>query len=223
MAVFDQSQKICIPCKIYDLGLIDYNQAYRRQKQALSGVISGGENVLFLCEHPAVFTLGRLDKKDNFSCSLREIEKKNIPVVPIDRGGKITFHGQGQLLVYPIFDLNCFGKDLKFFMHQMEEVLIDFLQEFGIVANRVPGHTGAWVKDKKIASIGIGVRKWVSYHGLAVNLNTNLDSFRMIKPCGLNVEMTSLEKQLGYKINMPQAKQKMIRCFQKIFCLGIEE
>ena len=106
-------------------------------------------------------------------------------------------------------------------MYQMEQVLIDFLQEFGIVANRVPGYTGVWIENKKIASIGIGVRKWVSYHGLSVNLNTNLNFFRMIKPCGLDVEMTSLEKQLGMQVNMPQAKQKIVHYFQKIFRLRI--
>jgi len=223
MSIIDKPQAVCIPCKVYDLGLIGYEEAYRRQKQALNGVISGGENILFLCEHPAVFTLGRLDKQDNFSCSAEEIIKKNVSIVPVDRGGKITFHGQGQLVVYPIFNLNDFGKDLKFLIHQMEQVVIDFLQEFGIVANRAPGYTGAWIKDKKIASIGIGVKKWVSYHGLSINLNTNLDFFHMIKPCGLNVEMTSLENELGHKIDMAQAKKKIVHCFQKTFKLRIKK
>lgn len=206
-----------IKCDFYDLGLVDYQEAYCKQKQAFKEVLKTQQNILFFCEHPPVFTLGRLDENNNFLCSAEEIKKKKIRVIPVDRGGKITFHGPGQIVIYPIFHLRFFKKDLKFFVYQMEQAVIDFLKEFDIVANRFSNHAGVWIGSKKIASIGIGVRHWISYHGLCININTDLSYYNMIKPCGENVEMTSLSSYLKKYIAQEDAKQSMIRCFQRLF------
>jgi len=135
----------------------------------------------------------------------------------IDRGGDITYHGPGQLVVYTILNLSKHKKDLKFFLSSLEEVIIDFLEEFGIIAKRRLGYTGVWVGDEKIASIGIGVKRWVSFHGLAINLNTSLKFFSMIKPCGLEIETTSIEKIIGKKINLFLAKKIFLQKFVRTF------
>ena len=206
-------------CRIDDIGIVDYLLAYERQKDAVQSVIAGGTNTLIICEHPPVFTLGRLATEENILLSKDAIEKKGIRILRIDRGGEVTFHGPGQIVAYPIFQLNHFGKDLRLYMAKLEQVTIDLLQHFGIVANRIEGQRGIWAGKKKIASIGIGVRKWVSFHGMAVNVNTDLNFFSMIKPCGLNVEMTSMAELLGSGMDLSDVKRKMIHCFGKNFDL----
>ncbi len=209
------------PCLIKDLGLIEYSTAYHLQQQAVKDVLSNGKNVLFLCEHPPVFTLGRLATEDNILAASNEIQEKGATVVRIDRGGEITFHGPGQLVIYPIFDLNYFGKDLRVFMGKLEQVAIDLLQHFGIVADRIKDRRGVWVGNQKIASIGIGVRKWISFHGMAVNINTDLQFFSMIKPCGLDVEMTSVGKITSQRVDFKEAKEKTAELFCRHFALDL--
>ena len=208
-------------CAITDLGLVDYQEAYQKQKQALAQTLDDQTNRLFLCEHPRVFTLGRLDENKNFLVSPKDIEKKGIDIISVDRGGEITFHGPGQLVAYPIFHLNLTNKDLKQFLCKLEDVIIDLLSYFGIVANRLSGHTGVWIQERKIASIGLGVKKWVSYHGLALNVNTELKYFSLIRPCGLDVAMTSLQKEKGHFFSMQEVKDKLISCFEEKFRLKI--
>ncbi len=208
-------------CEIEDLGLIDYTKAYAVQMDYVQKVRENGIQRLLLCEHPAVLTLGRMTKKENLLMSSGEILDQGVNIHNIDRGGDVTLHSPGQLVVYPIFDLTHYGKDLHAYLSKLEQVAIDLLKDFDIVATRFSGRTGAWVGGKKIVSIGVGVRKWISYHGLAVNVNTDLNLFKMIRPCGLNIQMTSIASLKGKNISMQQVKDLMIKNFIKSFQLHI--
>ncbi|MDD3374908.1 MAG: lipoyl(octanoyl) transferase LipB [Candidatus Omnitrophica bacterium] len=210
-----------IICKVTDLGVVRYQQAYQVQKKALTKAIAQASCEIFLCEHCPVITLGRLSNENNILLDPKEVMKKGIEILKVDRGGDVTFHTPGQLVVYPIFCLNYFGKDLKLFIFNLEQVVIDLLGYFGILASRIKGHTGVWVGPKKIASIGIGVQKWVSFHGLALNVTTHLKDFLIIKPCGLSVEMTSMENEAGKQFAMKDIKRQIVLSFKNIFNLEI--
>lgn len=212
-----------LSCVLEDWGLIDYREAYTRQKVLVNRVIGGENPHLILCEHPAVLTVGRMTKPDSLLWSAERIQSAGVSVVPIDRGGDVTLHAPGQLVVYPIFNLNDRRRDLKVFLEQLEEVVIDLLKEFDILAGSMSGQRGVWVGKNKIASIGIGVRKWVSYHGVGLNVNTDLGLFRIIRPCGLNVEMTSIEKLRGKPVDMAIVKSKMISHLSDRFGLSIRQ
>ncbi len=203
--------------QINDLGLISYSKAYTLQKEAVENLIAGGRQVLFLCEHPAVITLGRMSRQEHILFSKQELQKRGIEIVSIDRGGDVTLHAPGQIVAYPIFNLLEYGKDLHAFLFKLEQVAIDLLADFGIVANRISGRTGVWAGEKKIVSIGIGVRKWISFHGLGLNVNTDLKLFSVIKPCGLDVAMTSMAELRRQPIEIAEVKAKLIKCFEKKF------
>ncbi|OGX33372.1 MAG: lipoyl(octanoyl) transferase [Omnitrophica WOR_2 bacterium RIFCSPHIGHO2_01_FULL_48_9] len=203
-----------------DLGLISYQEAWDLQKTTVDAVIAGAAPVLLLCEHPAVLTLGRLGAEEHILFSRPELAQKGVEVVRIDRGGEVTLHSPGQLVIYPIFNLNYFGKDLRIYMQKLEQVAIDLLHDFGIVAKRIDGRTGVWVGQDKIASIGVGVRKWVSYHGLAININTDLQLFSLIRPCGLDVQMTSMARLLNRPAELDLIKTKIIEHFSREFHLN---
>jgi len=205
--------------RIKDLGLIDYQTAYAFQRATVQKVIDGGQATLILCEHPSVFTLGRIATEENFLVPKGTLQAQGATVCRIDRGGEVTFHGPGQLVAYPILNLNYFGKDLKLYMGKLEQVAIDLLRYFDIVANRFSGRTGVFCGGKKIASIGIGVRRWVSFHGMAVNVCTDLGFFSMIKPCGLDVQMTSMKSELKRGVDIKEIKAKFIECFCSNFNL----
>jgi lipoyl(octanoyl) transferase len=208
--------------QIQDLGRISYQEAYQIQKETVNRVLKGGPQTVFLCEHPAVLTLGRMAKESHLLASREDLKKQKINVISIDRGGDITLHAPGQLVVYPILDLNGVGRDLRAYLRKLEQVAIDLLDGFGIVASRFLGQTGVWVDDKKIASLGIGVRRWISFHGLAININTDLNLFRLIKPCGLDVEMTSLSALKGQPLDMDEIKTRTLKSFQNVFKMNGE-
>ena len=208
-----------LSCVVEDWGLIEYTQAYERQKDLVSRVIAGENPHLIFCEHPAVLTLGRMTKLENILWSQEDIVAGGVKIVPVDRGGDITLHAPGQLVLYPILNLNEHGRDLKLFFEKLEYVVIDLLKGFDILAGSKEGQRGVWVGREKIASMGIGVRKWVSYHGIGLNVNTDLKLFAMIRPCGLNVAMTSMEQLLGVPLDMADVKQKIILSFIKRFDL----
>jgi len=203
--------------KIQDLGLINYQETWALQKETVAAVLEGAPLTVLLCEHPLVLTLGRLAKEEYILVDENELQKRKADVVKIDRGGEVTLHAPGQLVIYPIVDLNQYGRDLKAYLENLEHVIIDLLADFGILATSIEGRRGVWVKERKIASIGIGVRKWVSFHGLAINVNTDLREFQMIKPCGLDVHMTSIQEILGYPVDLKEVKNKFIQHFEKIF------
>ncbi len=202
-----------------DLGLIDYCAAYQMQKSAVLDVIAGGRERIFFCEHPSVLTLGRLADKSYILVSSQELIDRGISVVSVDRGGQVTLHAPGQLVVYPILDLKKHGKDLKQYLHDLEEVAIKFLECYGISSSRNPGKTGVWVGHKKIVSVGVGVKKWISFHGIGININTDLELFSLINPCGLGASMTSVENILGKAVDLKQAKRNFLEIFLQYFNL----
>jgi lipoyl(octanoyl) transferase len=183
--------------KIIDLGLIDYDAALQIQLKTLDRVIAGEEdNILFLLEHYPVITLGRNGGLENLLVDKTTLGRKGIKVVKTSRGGNITCHFPGQLVFYPIFKLERKKGGIKSFFYELEEVVIQVLKKYEISAERIENKAGVFVAGKKIASMGIGVRKWVSYHGVALNLVNDLSLFDFITPCGLvGVEMTSIHRE----------------------------
>jgi lipoate-protein ligase B len=206
-------------CQILDWGLIHYREAYELQKKLVEEVRQGASQKIVFCEHPTVLTLGRMTKEENLLWSKEEFQKQGVDIYPIDRGGDVTLHSPGQLIVYPLFNLENYGKDLKSYLWRLEEISMDVLKEFGILAQRNPGKTGVWAGSKKIVSLGIGVKKWVAFHGVGINVNTDLSLFSMIRPCGLNVSMTSMAQQTGSVVNMGLVKDKLKALFEKNFNL----
>ncbi len=210
-------------CQVKDLGTINYADAYQVQMECVKRVLNDEPQMLIFCEHPAVLTLGRLAVDQHIFATADELNKLGVAVHRIDRGGEVTLHAPGQLVIYPILNLNTWKKDLHAYLHSLEEVAIDLLKEFGIVAERNSGKTGVWIGHKKIVSIGVGVKKWISYHGLAINVNTDLKLFSLIRPCGLDVSMTSMKEILGRDINLKDIKKHLIKIFSKQFDLHIDE
>lgn len=185
--------------EVFDLGLIDFSIALKFQKETFKAVkYNYLDSALILCQHYPVITLGRSADRNNILISDDELSQKGIQVFEVERGGDVTYHGPGQLMVYPILNLNYLKKDIHWYLRELEEIIIKFLTDFRIEAQRRLGLTGVWVGDKKIASIGIAIKNWITFHGISININEDdLSNFRFIKPCGLDIEMTSMETILG--------------------------
>ena len=201
---------------IIDLGLIDYEDCYKVQKEfARRRKLGALDDSLIVAEHKPVFTIGRTGRMENLLEDEEALSCRGIKVLRVDRGGDITFHGPGQVVIYPIIDLRRRGKDLHKYLRDLEEISIRFLKEYSVAGRRFEGKTGVWAGDKKIASIGVGTSGWVTYHGLSVNINTDLSYFSMIYPCGMKSAMaTSLAEILRREIPMPEAKAKLVSCFR---------
>ena len=185
-------------------GLIEYEDGLRIQEERVADILSGtGSDTILLLEHQPVYTIGRL--RD--TSSLRDPAALPYPVHETNRGGQATYHGPGQLVGYPILDLTPRGKDLHEHLRKLEDALIRASASFGVNAGRRDGLTGVWVENRKLASIGVGVRKWISMHGFAINVtNESLPPFFAITPCGLDgVSMSSLEKEAGRSISIKEA------------------
>jgi len=204
-----------------DWKTVDYTTAYQRQRLKVESVIAGALGCLVFCEHPPVLTLGRLFKKESLLFTKEEINRRGVDLQIVDRGGDITLHAPGQLMVYVFLDLKLFNKDLKVYLEKLEQVAVDLLKEFDILAVSIPGKRGVFVGANKITSIGIGVRKWVSYHGVGINVNTDLSLFSLIKPCGLDVQMTSMAKLLKHPVAMEEVKHTWAKLFSNIFEVNI--
>lgn len=218
---YTRQPEIFLNHRVIDLGCISFDAAYAFQQKILQEIIyQFSPDTLIFCQHPHTVTLGRLANPKNILADKESLINQEIDVFKIDRGGDVTYHGPGQLVIYPIFNLAQHGKDLKKFLNNLEEVVIDFLEIFGIKGIRKSGFTGVWVEDKKIASIGIGVKKWITFHGLAVNLNTDLSYFSLIRPCGLDKEMTSLKEVLSQKVELDNCRLLLWESFRKIFNLN---
>ncbi|GBD31452.1 MAG: octanoyltransferase [Gemmatimonadales bacterium] len=188
--------------EVVGLGRIPYTEALELQRRLAKERIEKRRknDLLLLVEHPPVVTLGRGFRPEHLSTPQALLQARGIEVHEIERGGDVTFHGPGQLVGYPIFDLTEHRTDLHWFLRQLEQALIVALEEFGIEAGRREGYTGVWVLDRKIASIGIHVRQWVTWHGFALNVTTDLSYFDLIVPCGIpGVRMTSIQKELEEK------------------------
>ncbi len=203
--------------RINTLGLIDYSLALVRQKALVAEVASGGADILVFCEHPAVLTLGRKSSEANILLGRKDLAHKGVSVVSADRGGDVTIHAPGQLIIYPIINLKRAGLDLRRYLQKLEQVGVDLLGDFGIVATGDDARRGVWVGKDKIASIGVGVSRWVTYHGMGLNVNTDLSLFRLIRPCGMDVKMTSLEKAMGCPVSMADVTKKAGEHFVRVF------
>jgi lipoyl(octanoyl) transferase len=200
--------------KVIWLGRIAFPKALEIQNEALSHCDQTGEETLFLLEHDPVYTIGRLLDKS----SLRDLKKLPYPLHEINRGGQATFHGPGQLVGYPILDLRKRGKDLHAYIRRLESAVIQIVKTFGADATSSEGKTGVWVENRKIASIGIGVRRWITMHGFALNVSSDLTGFVYITPCGLtDVRMTSLSLEIGREVSLEEARERAAEVMQAEF------
>jgi lipoate-protein ligase B len=204
---------------ILDLGLRDYEEVWRLQKEFVARRRAGEiPDTLILVEHPPVFTVGRHQTSSGLFAFADEDEWARRSLVVVERGGGITFHGPGQLVGYPIVDLRGRGRDIHRFLRDLEEVLIRTLRDFSLDAHRKTGLTGVWVGPKKIASIGIAVRQWVSYHGFALNVSVDLRYFRLIRPCGLDGDViTSMSELLNREVSVAEVKPVLVEHWAELF------
>ncbi len=208
-----------------DLDLIDYKKGWEHQEKIFTSKIKAkGENSdiklghhLIFCEHPHVYTLGKSGTKENLLITDELLKKINAVYYKIDRGGDITYHGPGQIVGYPIFDLEALNIGIKEYIHLLEDAIIKTLAEFDIKSSRLDGATGVWLDidnpqlTRKICAIGVKASRYVSMHGFALNVNTNLDYFRYINPCGfIDKGVTSMEKELNKKIDIEIVKEKLL-------------
>lgn len=206
---------------IYKLGRVPYREALDLQLKLLEMRKNGEiEDTLLLLEHPHTVTIGRRGNMGNLLAAEKYLEKAGIHFEVISRGGDVTYHGPGQLVGYPIMDLNEMGRDIHKYLRRLEETIIVSLEDFGMRGRRVKGVTGVWVKRHKIASIGVGVKKWITYHGFALNVNTDLSYFDMMVPCGIeNVQMTSIRRWLAREeiVDIPEVEESAVKAFTQVF------
>ena len=183
--------------KVIQLGTIPYLEALSLQRAAAAARLAGAiPDVLLLCEHPPVVTLGRSTKASNLTTTPASLAARGVEVHEVERGGDVTFHGPGQLVAYPILDLANYRKDLHWYLRQLEKTIITALSRVEIAAEQRPGLTGVWTNNRKIASIGVHARSWVTWHGFALNVTTDLSYFDLMVPCGIaGVEMTSIARE----------------------------
>lgn len=229
--------------KCIDLGLIDYKEAWEYQEKLFAEIVSikiqnrtqpvnqklTTNNYFLFCEHPHVYTLGKSGDAQNLLINEKQLEEKNATFYKINRGGDITYHGPGQIVGYPILDLDNFFTDIHKYLRFLEEMVILTLAEYGIEAGRSKGETGVWLdvgiphKARKICALGVRASRWVTMHGFAFNINTDLNYFGNIIPCGITDKaVTSLEKELGIKVNEEEVKQKLKKHFENLFECKIE-
>lgn len=202
-----------------DFEIIDYKEAWDLQKTIFelrhAGQIS---DVLLLLEHPHTYTLGKVAEKKNLIGSESYLSENKISVFEIDRGGDITYHGPGQIVGYPIINLVEWKQDTHKYLRALEEVIIQTCADYGISAGRNPAYTGVWIEERKIAAIGIKVSRWITMHGFAFNINTDLALFNGIIPCGITDKaVTSLQKELNREIPLEEVKQKLVNNFKSLF------
>ena len=229
--------------KFKDLGSIDYKEAWDYQEELFNNVVeekkhmnNNGDsenqplNYLLFCEHPHVYTLGKSGQQNNLLINDEFLKKINATYYKINRGGDITYHGPGQIVGYPIIDLEQFDMQVKKYIHHLEEAIIKTLQFYNIEGERLDSATGVWLdKDKpgqsrKICAIGVRASRFVTMHGFAFNINTDLNYFNYINPCGFTDKgVTSLEKELGHTIDIEETKQVLKKNIQKEFNMDIEE
>ncbi|MEZ4825829.1 MAG: lipoyl(octanoyl) transferase LipB [Bacteroidia bacterium] len=225
------------PVLYKDLGRIDYQEAWDMQETLLrenvelklrAGNTASPHNIptkhyLLLCEHPPVYTLGKSGKAENLLIDAQTMQEKGISFYKINRGGDITYHGPGQITGYPIFDLEKFRTDIGWYLRSMEDVMIGVLADFGLEGGRIAGATGVWLgvnseNPRKICAMGVRCSRWVTMHGFALNVNTDLRYFEHIIPCGIDDKgVTSLEKECGEIISVDKVKASLQNHFTQVF------
>lgn len=203
--------------------LIKYKEGLQMQSTAFEKVRNEeSEGILILLEHYPVYTIGTGGGWDNLLCSKKYLEEQGIDLAEINRGGNITFHGPGQIVAYPIFNLLKLGCDAHRYIASLEQVVIDVLGEYGIEGSRKPEYRGVWVGDKKIAAVGVHLKKWITSHGLSFNINVDKNYFNQINPCGITeFGIVSLEDHVE-TINLNDVKQKVVKSFETVFDIPFE-
>jgi lipoyl(octanoyl) transferase len=215
------------PLRVEDLGLRGYGETLEIQRELRRRRIAGelAEDVLLLVEHPPVVTIGRGTQASSLPLPPAQLERRGIEVFEVERGGDVTFHGPGQLVGYPILDLRGHRQDLHWYLRSLEDVLIQALGGLDIEADRNPGLTGVWTAGRKIASIGIHVKQWVTLHGFALNVTTDLDPFDLIVPCGIRqVVMTSVAAELlraDSEALMREVRGRVVGAFCEVFGFSV--
>jgi lipoyl(octanoyl) transferase len=206
------------------LGRVGYDDALALQREAVAARAAGrGPDRLFLLEHPDVVTIGRAGSAAHVLIDPESARRAGVAVVETDRGGDVTYHGPGQLVGYPVLRLPDDRRDLHRYLRDVEGALIDALAEFGVAAGRSEGRTGVWVGGAKIAAIGVRVSRWVTSHGFALNVSTDLDRFRWIVPCGIaGCRVTSLERQIRRRVPLAEAAAVAARAFAARFDLACD-
>jgi lipoate-protein ligase B len=218
--IVNQPSKICW---VVDLGIVPYLPACEWQQCLVQARKLGAiPDVFLLCEHPHVITLGRNGKRDNLRVNDRLLAQQNVEFHPTDRGGEITYHGPGQIVGYPILDLTNHRRDVRWYVEQLEEVMIRATADFGVQAKRDASHRGVWVAtpagDEKLAALGVHLSRWITSHGFAFNVSTDLRYFDWIVPCGITgCRATSLEKLLGRALGSDEVKPRLVARFAEIF------
>ncbi len=206
--------------ELQDWGCIPYEEAWKRQKELLEGVLHRRiPNTLVLCEHPTVITIGRTGSRRHILLPLEWLRERGISVFEVERGGDVTLHNPGQLVGYPIIRLSEYREDLHWFVRELEQCIIELLACFGIEGHRIPGLTGVWVGgDRKICAIGLHVTRWVSWHGFALNVKNRLEEFSYIVPCGIaDRGVTSMERELQRTVSMEEVKARCVEIFRQHF------
>lgn len=204
-------------CGLRQLGRIDYGKAFDMQQRLVGERQAGAiPDQLLLLEHPHVITMGRNGHMENLLASREVLERAGIAFYPTDRGGDVTYHGPGQLVGYPILDLREWQRDVGAYVRGVEQAIIDTLAEYAIAAGRIPKLTGVWVGERKVAAIGVHISRWVTSHGFALNVNTDLRYFQYIVPCGLTKPVTSMAR-LGARATLEEVSGKVAAHFGRIF------
>lgn len=229
MEMKDEKEKatVKVPVKYLDWGLTDYQMAWDKQEALFNETVAlktknrtdstqiPTSNFLVFCEHPHVYTLGKSGKPENLLLNELQLVQKQATYYKINRGGDITYHGPGQIVGYPILDLDHFFTDIHLYLRTLEEAVILTLADYGITAGRYPGYTGVWLdadkeKARKICAMGVRCSRWVTMHGFAFNVNTDLNYFKNIVPCGIDdKDVTSMQRELGLVLDMEEVKTKL--------------
>ncbi len=233
---------------VEDWGLIDYKEAWDKQEAIFADTVNlkiqlrnrqvamaGSDdekdtptpNYLIFCEHPHVYTLGKSGKAEHLLLDEKGLKEKNASYYPINRGGDITYHGPGQIVSYPILDLDNFFTDIHLYLRTLEEAIILTLADYGLKAGRYPGYTGVWFdadndKARKICAMGVRCSRWVTMHGLALNVNTDLNYFNNMVPCGIDdKDVTSMKRELGYEVDINEVKDRLTRHIFELFGMEV--
>lgn len=223
--------------QFYDIGLAPYQPVWDLQRAIQQQIIKEKkdeqleqlsrqrmDDVMIFVEHPHVYTLGKNGKEEHMLRSLLELQELDAEFVKTDRGGDITYHGPGQIVGYPILDLDRHFTDVAKYLRYLEEVMIRVCTDYGFAAKRMDGMTGVWINDAKICAMGIRCSRWVTMHGFAFNVNTDLRYFNNIVPCGIsNKSVTSLKRLLGMEIDIEEVKSKIIRQFEEVFQVSVSK
>jgi len=206
-------------CVVRQLGRIEYHRAFELQKELLQQRLESQiDDTLLLLQHPPTITVGKSGKLENILASPAQLASAGVSLIFTDRGGDVTYHGPGQIVGYPILDLRERNRDAHQHVHNLEEMLIRTLADYGIKSGRDHNHAGVWVNDMEIAALGLSIRKWITMHGFALNVNTELDHFTLINPCGFtNKTATSIARLLGHEPSLDEVTEHLLAHFAEVF------